>query len=259
MVQLIQPFFHWPTLTKDSLAHIRHCDKCQKIDKATPKHNSMQIRELPTIPFEMVAIELVGPFPTALGGFRFILTCIDMATRCPEAIPIRSTTAKVIITQLTNIFSRCGFPMTLTSDNGSQFTGKAFQKWVKLKGIKHIRASLYHPQQNGVVERLHRNLNGMVAKLVQNKGNWAAVTPMALYFIRSTPCNATGLSPFMARQGWEPVTPIQVLYKTWAQTDLGDVNLADWISENSKRVELAREKALLNNHQIVNKKTQVGY
>ena len=132
--------------------------------------------------------------------------------------------------------------------------GKVFQKWVKMKGIKHIRGSPYHPQGNGVVERFHRTLNGMVAKLVENKGNWSAVTPMALYFIRSTPCSATGLSPFMARQGWEPATPIQVLYKAWAQTDLGDVNLADWVSENAERVESAREKALISNHQVVEKR-----
>ena len=68
---------------------------------------------------------------------------------------------------------------------------------------------------------------------------------MALYFIRSTPSATTGLSPFMARQGWEPVTPIQLLYKTWAQTDLGDVDLAEWVTVNSERVEIAREKALL--------------
>ena len=108
-----------------------------------------------------------------------------------------------------------------------------------------MRASPYHPQGSGVVERLHRTLNNMVAKLVEKKGNWASVTPMALYFIRSTPCATTGLSPFMARQGLEePATPIQVLYKAWAQTDLGDVNLEEWVSENAERVELAREKPL---------------
>ena len=254
MVELIRPFFHWPTMTKDCLTHIKKCDKCQRTDKTAPKHNTMQLREVTTIPFEQVSIDLVGPFPTAVGGFRYLLTCIDSATRWPEAIPIRSITAKTIITQLTNIFSRCGFPTALTSDNGSQFTGKAFQTWLKHHGIKHIRSSPYHPQGNGVVERLHRTLNSMVTKLVEKKGNWAAVTPMALYFIRSTPSSTTGLSPFMARQGWEPATPIQVLYKTWAQTNLGDVNLTDWVTVNSERVEMAREKALLCKTKVAGKR-----
>ena len=135
--------------------------------------------------------------------------------------------------------------MVLTSDNGSQFTGKVFQRWLKKQGIRHVKASPYHLQGNGVVERLHRTLNSMVSKLVEKKGNWASVTPMALYFIRSTPCASTGFNPFMARQGWEPVTPIQVLYKVWAQADLGDINLADWVAQNAEKIEFARENALL--------------
>ena len=206
-----------------------------------------------TIQFETVAVDLVGPFPTAVGGFRFMLTYIDMAMRWPEAIPIKTTTTRVLINQLT-IFSRCGFPTSLISDNGSQFTSTIFTKWLRDKGIKYVKPSPYHPQGNGVVERLHRTLNSMVLKLVEKKDNWAAVTPMALYFIRSTPCNATCLSPFMARQGWEPATLVQVLYKAWAQTDLGEVDLQEWVSENAERVETEREKALAHNIQVVDKR-----
>ena len=199
MVDLICPFFYWPTITVDCLVHIRQCEVCQKMDKAVPKPCMMQERELVSVPAERVAIDLVGPFPTATGGFKFQLTCIDMATRWPEAILLRTTTSNVIINQLTNIFSRCGFPAAIVSDNGPQFTGKCFQKWLKGKGIAHIWSSPYHPQGNGVVERLHRTLNGMISKLTEKKGNWATVVPMALYFIRRSPCSATGMSPFMAR------------------------------------------------------------
>ena len=198
MVELIKPFFHWSSLTRDCLTFVKSCDGCQRKDKTKPKHNSMQIREMTSIPFERVAVDLVGPFPTAIGGYRFLLTCIDMATRWPEAIPLRTTTARAIIKHLTDIFARCGFPTAIVTDNGSQFTGKVFHKWLKSKGIKHVRASPYHPEGNGMVERLHRTLNSMISKIAETKGNWASVTPMALYFIRSTPSSATGLSPFMA-------------------------------------------------------------
>ena len=201
MVELIRPFFYWPTITVDCLNHIKSCDTCQKMDKSVPMRSHMQEREIVSIPAEWVAIDLVGPFPTATGGFKYLLTCIDLATRWPEAIPSRSTTSKVIIQQLTTIFSRCGFPPELVSDNGPQFTGKGFQKWLRDKGIAHIRSSPYHPQGNGVMERLHRTLTGIINKMIEKKGNWAAVVPMALYFIRSSPCSATGMSPFLARQG----------------------------------------------------------
>ena len=256
MTDLIRPFFHWPSMTRDCLAHVRSCDVCQRTDKANPKPNMMQLREVTTIPFESVAIDLVGPFPTAVGGFKFLLTCIDNATRWPEAIPIRTTMAKTIIHQLTNIFTRCGFPTRLTSDNGSQFMGKTFQAWLKHHGIKHVRSAPYHPQGNGVIERLHRTLNAMISKIAEKKGNWATVTPMVLYFLRCTPSATTGLSPFMARQGWEPATPVQLLYKAWLQPDLGEIDLTEWVAMNAERVETAREKALLSKTETAGKRKQ---
>jgi len=87
LAHTIKPFFYWPSLSRDCQAFIKGCDACQRMDKAKPPRNPMQIRETVTIPFERVAIDLVGPFPTATGGFRFLLTCIDLATRWPEAHP----------------------------------------------------------------------------------------------------------------------------------------------------------------------------
>ena len=174
----------------------------------------MQERELVTIPSERVAVDLVGPFPIVKGGFRYLLTCIDLVTRWPEAVPLRTTTTRIVIQQFTNMFSSLGFPTTVVSDNRPQFVANFFQKWLTAKGIKHVRASPYHPQGNGVVERLHRTLNGVIEKSIDSKGNWANIVPMALYFICCTHYSATGLSPFVARHGWEPTTPLQVLYKS---------------------------------------------
>jgi len=90
MVTLLTPHFYWPGLSKDCQVYIRQCNECQRHDKAKPPPSPMQTRETVTVPFERVAVDLVGPFPTAKGGFRFLLTCVDMATRWPEAIPIRT-------------------------------------------------------------------------------------------------------------------------------------------------------------------------
>ena len=81
MVGHIRKFFYWPTITIDSMNHIRSCDTCQKLDKSKLRQMMMQVRELVTVPSERVAIDQVGPFPTAKGGFRYLLTYIDLATR----------------------------------------------------------------------------------------------------------------------------------------------------------------------------------
>ena len=255
MASHIRRFFYWPSITADSMAHIRSCSTCQKKDKMTPRNAMMQEREIVSIPSERVAIDIVGPFPTAKGGFRYLLTYLDMATRWPEVIPLRNTTTRIIIEQLTLIFSRCGFPTSIVSDNGPQFVSTSFQKWLKVKGITHVRASPYHPQGNGVVERMHRTLKGVIARCTENKGNWAMIVPMALYFVRCMPNRSTGLSPFRAKHGWEPTTPLQLLYKGWVQKDLGPVDLEQWTLENAERVQHMRDVAVVNlKHNSVNRK-----
>ena len=97
-----------------------------------------------------------------------------------------------------------------------------------------------------MVERLHRTLNSVVLKTVEAKGKWARVLPLALYFIRCTPSASTGVGPFLLTHGWEPRTPLQVLYQSWVESDLGGMDLADWILENQERVESSRDVTTSN-------------
>ena len=243
MIALLRPHFYWPCMAKDCTDFVKACVRCQEMDRTTPKPSRMIERQVVTRPITDVAIDIVGPFPTAKGGFKFMLTCIDSASRWPEAIPIRSITTRVVISCLTSIFTRWGFPEKITSDNGPQFTSKAFIRWLREKGIAHSRSTPYHPQENGVVERLHRTLSAVVGKIATSKGNWANAVPMALFFLRCTPSASTGLSPFLVTHGWEPTNPIQLLYQSWVKTDLGGVDLTEWILQNAGNLENARDKA----------------
>ena len=229
MVEVIRAHFYWPTISRDCMMHIKKCQTCQRHDKIRPQPCPMQNREIASTPFENMSVDLVGPFPTAVGRHKYLLTVIDLATRWPEAIPLKSTTARVITMNLVTIFTRCGFPARLTTDNGPQFKGEYFKKWTMKYGIKHVFASPYHPQGNGVVERLHRTLNAIIGKITEKKGNWASTVTMALYFLRSTPSSATGLSPFMAKQGWQPTTPLKLLYRAWDGRDQGMLDITDWV------------------------------
>jgi len=131
------------------------------------------------------------------------------------------------------------------SDNGPQFIGKAVSRWLRENGVAHVRSSPYHPQGNGVVERLHRTLGAIITKTTETKGNWASVVPMALNFIRCVPSEATGLSPFLAKQGWEPSTPLSVLHEAWTDKELGEVDMTEFVIMNSERVESLRETSSL--------------
>ena len=51
-------------------------------------------REVLSEPFEVLAFDIVGTMPKGKGGFRFLLTAICMASKWPEALPLRSIMAR---------------------------------------------------------------------------------------------------------------------------------------------------------------------
>ena len=42
MIDLIRPYFYWPTITKDCLSHIKSCSVCQRMDKSVPRKVRMR-------------------------------------------------------------------------------------------------------------------------------------------------------------------------------------------------------------------------
>ena len=54
-----------------------------------------------------------------------------------------------------------GIPEALLSDRGANFLSHLMQDVCKLLGIKKLNTTSYHPQCNGMIERLDRTLKTM--------------------------------------------------------------------------------------------------
>ena len=63
-------------------------------------------------------------------------------------------------------FQREGTPDRLLSDNGPQFTSKAFGDFLARSGVLHTRTKPWHPWTNGRIERLFRTFKETVCGLV---------------------------------------------------------------------------------------------
>ena len=58
------------------------------------------------------------------------------------------------------------------TDNGKQFTGKEFQKFIALHGMNHVKTPPNYPQSNGKVERFHTRTKDHCVKIrVDGKGH----------------------------------------------------------------------------------------
>lgn len=54
---------------------------------------------------------------------------------------------------------------SLLSDNGAGYVSGAFGDYLRIMGIKHILAALFHPQTNGKIERYQQTLKGQVNRV----------------------------------------------------------------------------------------------
>ena len=101
----------------------------------------------------MWGIDILGPFPKAQGGYKFLLVTIDTFTKWVEAKPVGRITKENIVKFLHGIVMCFGVPNRLISDNGTQFISKKFENFCATYGIKHPRSSENHPMINENVER----------------------------------------------------------------------------------------------------------
>ena len=105
--------------------------------------------------------------------------------------------AETVVDSLTHGWiSTYGVPEVITTDRGSQFSSQIFTQLLKNWGIKHIMTTAYHPESNGMVERLHRRLKESLIALGEGERLlWYWKLPMALLAIRTTIKPDIGASP----------------------------------------------------------------
>ena len=124
VLSVVSKRFFWPLMATDVSKHCRSCNVCQRANKRGSRKSPVVERPILTMPFESLAVDIVGPFPKCKGGVRYVLTTLCLATKWPDAVPLRSVTAKAVMEGLWQMFSRMALPMSILTDQGSQLTGK---------------------------------------------------------------------------------------------------------------------------------------
>jgi transposase InsO family protein len=66
----------------------------------------------------------------------------------------------VAVVQQMAVEKHPGMKTRYITDNGSQFTGREFRRFIAFHGLTHVRTSPNYPQSNGKVERFHSSIKG---------------------------------------------------------------------------------------------------
>jgi cleavage and polyadenylation specificity factor subunit 1 len=208
--RLVCNSFCWPHMSRDVTAWARSCLSCQK--SKIHRHVRLQAAHIP-VPsrrFAHLHVDLVGPLPLS-SGFSYLFTMVDRTTRWPEAFALSSVAAAdCAAALLQGWIQRFGVPSTITSDRGPQFTSQLWSALCKLLCINHIQTTAYHPQANGLVERLHRRLKDAL-RARSAAADWYHHLPWVMLGIRTAWREDGVFSPAENVFGSQPVLPGQFL------------------------------------------------
>ena len=170
-------------MQKDVTEYVRKCERHQKhaplIHQPAGYLNSVNS----LWPFAHWGLDILVPFPRAIGNRRFILIVVDYFTKWAEAealVNIRDLDVKMFLWR--NLVTRFGMLDSLISDNGLQFNSRAFRKFCSDLSIKNRYSTLAYPQSNGQAEATNKEIMNELKKMLDGaKGKWVEKLPNILW------------------------------------------------------------------------------
>ncbi|XP_014211031.1 uncharacterized protein LOC106641211 [Copidosoma floridanum] len=147
----------WPKLRKGVTQWVQQCEPCQRSKVHHHNRSALGDFDIPNGRFDHIHVDL-RKLPLTK-GYQYCLTIIGRFSKWPVKVSIPDQQASTVTKALIdNWISNFGTLLTLTSDQGAQFDSTLFTELNKMIDTNRIRTMTYHPQSNGMVERVHRTL-----------------------------------------------------------------------------------------------------
>jgi hypothetical protein len=181
----------WPSIDREAEQVCRSCEDCIRVGAPNPPV-PLCMTKFPSQPWQHLSCDILGPLPNG----QSVFVVVDYYSRFFECAFLRSTVADKVVEYLDTVFSRMGFPVSLRSDNGPQFTSDVFQRYLKEIGVQWVSTTPLWPQANGEVERVNRTLLKALKIAHLNKLSLESELRKFLVSYRSTPHSTTGVAPY---------------------------------------------------------------
>ena len=214
MLLRLKERFYWPGHYTDVTDWCRSCSPCSSRKGPTTNRRAPLQNIKAGYPLQMIATDIMGPFPKSATGNTHILVVSDYFTRWAEAYAIPNLEAATIAKKLTKEFIlRFGPPEQLHSDQGRNFESRVITELCKLLGIAKTRTTPYHPQSDGLVERLNRTLLNMLSTAVTDQQEaWEDHLQSMCMAYNTSVQSTTGYTPFFLMFGRQARLPVDLMY-----------------------------------------------
>ena len=95
-------------------------------------------------------------------GFMWVIDIIDYFSKFMGSFPIKENNAENALTAIKEFCYFVGYPKILQTDNGMEYNNNIIENFCNKYNLKHINSRPRHPQTNGVVEVVHKEIRKYV-------------------------------------------------------------------------------------------------
>ena len=196
-------------------------------------------------PFQIWGIDIME-LPKTAKRNKYVIVMQDFLTKWPLVFPApdqkANRIARLLVDELLPMF---GVPEALLSDRGTNLLANVVQDVCQLLGITKLNTTAYHPQCDGMVERLNRTFKSMLRKHAMKFGNqWDRYLSGVLWAYRNTPHEATKEKPSYLLFGMDCRSPTEAALLPTEPIEYTDVE--EYREEITLSLSSARELAASN-------------
>ena len=186
-------------------------------------------------------MDLLGPFPTSRSENRWIVVATHYMSRYSgiAALP-KGTAQEVAKFFIHQVVLRHGAPEVLITDRGTAFTAELMQGVLHYSNTDHRRTTAYHPQTNGLTERLNKMMADMLSMYVDvEHKTWDEILPYVTFAYNTAIQETTQMTPFELVYGRQPTTMLDAMLPHVDDDDL-NADVQGYLQRAEEARQLAR-------------------
>ena len=213
VVDKLTRHFVWPGVKCDAQRHIATCMMCQE-GKAPQRKLRTKLKPIITTSVnELVMIDF-EQLSESYDGYKGFLIIVDHYSKFEVAAPLKAFTALEAAKAMWEKWVLiCGLPEIVHSDRGSQFESLLFKEVLRHMDCVKTHTSGYHPQGNGLAERMNKTITHMLLKSCgEDQTTWTDQIPKVLYAYNTMKNATTGFTPFRLMHGREASSPLAMIF-----------------------------------------------
>ena len=227
---------YWPCIDADINNMIESCASCQHHRNKQQKETLIP-HEVPPRVWSKVGTDLF----TCL-NHDYVLV-VDYTSKYFDMHHLPDLKASTVIKKTKSIFARYGIPEEVFSDNGSQYSSRAYKDFAKQWNFTHTTSSPEFPQSNGLVERAIQTIKRTLIKCKETNSD-----PYLALLALKTTINSTNTSPDQVLFNRKLRTTLPKMMQP-IQTDAPKPNISTQATERYNRA--ARDLKPLHQGQTV--------